>query len=161
MTLFQIPHAPIPQRDPPDHGPGSYRGFSKWFRNAIGSWQNAEFRAGRLERPTQCLACWQSGGEIIAHLEDYERPLDIDPLCVRCHLVLHSRRRNPGAWERYRAAIRAGAIFPPLTHRKAFGNIGRFLRALELKDRLLLSEHDAGFTYGPPRGPTYLDTLLD
>jgi hypothetical protein len=144
--------------------PGSYRGSSKEKRNAVGLWQNREFRAGRLTRPTTCCSCGLSGPGvvIIAHLEDYDRPTAIDPLCVRCHLVLHSRYKRREAWERYRAAIRAGAVFPAWTHATGFGGLQTFLRALETRQRGLLSEYDAaGFTYGPKRGPGYLDTITD
>lgn len=92
----------------------SYNGFSGEYRLKIGRFQEAEFAAGRAKRPTKCLACGQTEGRIIAHLEDYDDPIQgIMGLCNRCHLMVHCRFRAPEMWDGYRAAIRAGIRYRP------------------------------------------------
>lgn len=47
-----------------------------------------EIRAGRLVRPDTCQWCG-AGGKIIAHHEDYSKPIDIKWICMSCN-TMHS-----------------------------------------------------------------------
>jgi hypothetical protein len=126
----------------------SYRGFSGEKRAEVQRWLNAEFKAGRLTRPSKCAACGQSAGIVDSHCEDYDKPAEFVGLCVRCHLSLHCRFRDREAWEWYRVAVSRGAVFEPL-HSRALGPIAQMLK-LRVVPR-----------YGPQRGHTYLDTITD
>lgn len=94
-----------------------YNGFSPEQRDRSQHWLNAQFAAG-LPRPTRCQACGQEHGAIDYHTEDYSEPFGPHihgfSLCYRCHIILHCRRRNPAAWDRYREALRNGWRFPPM-----------------------------------------------
>lgn len=50
---------------------------------------NAAVAAGRLVRPTVCERCG-GGGKIEGHHADYDRPLDVEWLCSRCHRRHHA-----------------------------------------------------------------------
>lgn len=74
-------------------------------------------REGRMCRPTACEACGvtpntdayrkrRSG--IVFHHHDYDKPLDVIPLCLRCHTLVHR-----GAL----AEPRTGRIYPRWTGR--------------------------------------------
>lgn len=47
-------------------------------------------RKGELDRPDRCEGCG-GDGRIEAHHDDYEKPLDVEFLCRKCHHYLHSR----------------------------------------------------------------------
>lgn len=50
-------------------------------------------RIGALTRPTRCSVC-RSTRKIVAHHDNYTRPLDVVWVCQICHADLH---REPGA----------------------------------------------------------------
>lgn len=80
-----MPHAGD-QCDPPRRrfriGPRS-----EWFDRAHGAVRDA-IDAGELTRPDRCDECGMQR-EIVAHHDDYARPLDVRWLCRRCHLAWH------------------------------------------------------------------------
>jgi hypothetical protein len=89
-----------------------YNGFSSHQRQRAQNWLNKEWDAGRLPRPSNCVACGQTEGKIEAHAEDYGEPFrpgvtDAFHLCQKCHRKVHARPRNEGAWREYRAKIEA------------------------------------------------------
>lgn len=100
-----------------------YNGFAVDLQYASTPFQNAAFRTGHLLKPTVCSICGFSDlndlkgrGYIYAHLERYDRPLEIHPACKRCHAALHARFRDPGRWLRIvNANYRAGAWFTLLS----------------------------------------------
>ena len=63
------------------------------------------------------MGCGQDRGVIGGHSEDYGEPFDDHigafGLCYCCSMMVHCRFRYPDAWDRYRAAVRKGAIFEP------------------------------------------------
>lgn len=82
-----------------------YNGASWAERCAVTPIQNAMFRSGQLVRPTVCTICGFSdparingSGYIFAHLERYDRPAELFPVCKRCHAALHARFREPERW---------------------------------------------------------------
>lgn len=105
----------------------SYNGFPPAQRNRAQAWLRAEWASGRLAEPRRCCACGQTDGVIDAHAEDYSEPFgagktDEFHLCFTCHMMVHCRFKNLDAWDRYRAAVRAGKRFPGAQSR----NFGRF-----------------------------------
>jgi hypothetical protein len=50
-------------------------------------------RSGKLTRPTSCPKCGRSDSRIEGHHADYERPLDVEWLCFRCHRALHQAQK--------------------------------------------------------------------
>jgi hypothetical protein len=89
-----------------------YNGFAGKQRNRAQRWLNKEWSAGRLARPSECVACGQTEGIIEAHAENYSEPFragvtDAFHLCKRCHTKVHARSRNEKAWREYRAKIEA------------------------------------------------------
>ena len=48
----------------------------------------SEMRAGRLIRPDNCSRCDEER-KVIAHHEDYSKPLEVQWLCRSCHSFVH------------------------------------------------------------------------
>lgn len=83
----------------------SYNGFTPAERAVGGMIQERAFRSGVVPRPTKCSACGATN-RIIAHLEDYARPLDaIIPLCNPCHYAVHARFTKPSSFDRRHALV--------------------------------------------------------
>jgi hypothetical protein len=93
----------------------SYNGFSGEQRLRAQAWLNKEYKAGRLVRPSVCVACGQRQGVIDTHTEDYSFPfgphINAHGLCYRCHLILHCRFRAPRAWQSYCDSLAQGVRF--------------------------------------------------
>jgi hypothetical protein len=90
-----------------------YNGFSGRQRQRAQNWLNREWDAGRLARPSKCVACGQTTGVIDARAEDYSDPFragvtDRFHFCRICHSMMRLRSTNPKAWSDYRAKIEAG-----------------------------------------------------
>ena len=47
-------------------------------------------RDGKLIRPDICENCGVTGKKIQAHHEDYDKPLDVNWLCIPCHRKRHN-----------------------------------------------------------------------
>jgi hypothetical protein len=125
-----------------------YNGFTTAQRNRAQRWLNQEWSVGRLARPSKCVACGQTEGVIDAHAEDYSEPFaagktDGHHLCFTCHMMLHCRFREPDAWDRYRSAIEAGAMFEPFRIRNWWGFKHAFL-GLAIRRRLAVARKSAG-----------------
>lgn len=58
-------------------------------------WQKVcrAIRAGKIEKKANCQTCGEKSK--IAHHENYDKPLDVLWLCVRCHNALHGITRRP------------------------------------------------------------------
>lgn len=132
----------------------SYNGFAPDQRRRALAWLNREYAAGRRTRPIRCEACGQDRGPIDAHSENYGEPFGPHiggfAVCYRCHMALHCRFRNPLAWDRYKADIRAGKIFHPIGR-----NFGTFT-----EETLNRFGHGVPFAQGEPKARTFLDGLL-
>jgi hypothetical protein len=50
---------------------------------------NYALRKGVLVKSVECEECG-GGGEIVAHHEDYSKPLEVKWLCPKCHMRLHA-----------------------------------------------------------------------
>ena len=49
---------------------------------------NNAIRDGRIERPSYCEGCFQEKF-VEGHHPDYDKPLEVDWLCKKCHRELH------------------------------------------------------------------------
>lgn len=90
----------------PRHWERPYNGWSWSERCAVNPLQRAMFGSGELIRPTVCSICGFSrpdqlngSGFIYSHLERYDRPAEIYPVCKRHHADLHSRFAQPLRWQ--------------------------------------------------------------
>jgi len=54
---------------------------------------SSKTRTGRIKKPGICSQCG-SGGIIHAHHEDYNKPLEVEWLCQKCHKKLHREKRS-------------------------------------------------------------------
>jgi len=56
-------------------------------------------KTGVLKRPARCSECGRRNGRIVAHHENYERPLEVVWLCDSCHKLIHgAQRREYAEW---------------------------------------------------------------
>lgn len=72
---------------------------------------------GKLLHPEVlgCNRCKQKQGLIDYHNHNYETPdTHLEPLCYRCHLVLHAERKCPKEVEEYFDGVAQGNQWPPL-----------------------------------------------
>ena len=46
--------------------------------------------SGKLSRPRNCSKCGTSKGRIVAHHEDYDKPLEVIWVCSKCHAGIHT-----------------------------------------------------------------------
>ena len=54
---------------------------------------------GVLKRPARCSWCGRRNCRIVAHHEQYERPLEVEWICDTCHNRLHTaQRREYAEW---------------------------------------------------------------
>ncbi len=83
----------------------AYNGFSGAQRGKASAWLLKMYRSGQIERPAECCACGQREGVLHHHAEDYSEPfgphLTAYPICIRCHMKLHRRHKDPVAWKLY------------------------------------------------------------
>lgn len=106
-------------RNPRTYSLPHYNGFDDAARRAVTPIQNAAISGGRMTRPTTCCICGFSDpaqprgrGFVYCHLEDYNAPFDIYPVCKRHHADLHARFREPERWAKVvRQYGRAGEWF--------------------------------------------------
>jgi hypothetical protein len=82
------------------------------YRHTVKAIQNGEIpHAADLG----CNRCKQTEGIIHYHNHDYSHPTKyLEPLCWRCHMILHSIKRNPEAVNDYWTSIFLGKIWPPV-----------------------------------------------
>lgn len=90
---------------------------------------------GLLDKPTKCRPCGQDKGIIQSHNKDYDVTLAytqrlingvatadeiaaikdaLVPICWRCHMIYHSKKKNMGAYRKYVKEIQAGKMWPPV-----------------------------------------------
>lgn len=93
-----------------------YNGFSGAERNKADYIQKKAIAKGELVVEQKCCMCGQTEGLIMRHMENYSNPLDLNaiiPMCVECHLKLHSRFSKPVMWIKHCLAVRAGYVSTP------------------------------------------------
>ena len=110
----------------------SYNGFNGEQRARAQSWLNSQWRSGAIARPVACIACGQTAQPIDAHAEDYSEPFrkgvtDAFHVCFICHMMVHSRHRNPQAWLVYRLMVESGGRAIPLGGRHFLNFQQKFL----------------------------------
>ena len=116
----------------------NYKKWSAQFRQASLKLTNKAKAMGWIPQPKTCNRCAQDKGIIHLHNEDYDVtfytleevfnrfPVEItademqkvnsvlEPLCWRCHMMHHSKGRNPKAVEGYFKQVANGRQWPPV-----------------------------------------------
>lgn len=90
-----------------------YNGFTGEYRNKVGQKINRMVKAGQMVIPNKCDICGQTKGVMVPHLEDYYQIQTAVPVCVCCHMILHSRFSRPNRWINLLHAVREGKMSPP------------------------------------------------
>lgn len=65
---------------------GSTRGTTRTAHSIVAN----AIKSGKLVRPERCQGCLELK-PVQAHHDDYDKPLDVQWLCQRCHSRLHAR----------------------------------------------------------------------
>jgi len=116
----------------------SYKKWSADFRRRSLKYTQQAQKMGWIPYPKKCNRCGQVHGIIHTHNEDYDVtfytldevfnrfPISItseelerlnmvlEPLCWRCHMMHHSKRRAPKAVKQYFQDVASGKQFPPV-----------------------------------------------
>ena len=116
----------------------NYKKWSAQFRRESLKLTNKAKKMGWIKNPKVCSICHQEEGIIHLHNEDYDVtfytlekafnrfPVTIQkdelqnikdvliPLCWRCHMMHHSKRRNKQAVEDYFIEVSNGKQYPPV-----------------------------------------------
>jgi len=77
----------------------------------------AEIKAKRLMRPKElgCNRCKQKQGIIHYHNHNYSDPvMYLEPLCFRCHQILHAAVHSPEKAKKYSKGVTNGDQWPPI-----------------------------------------------
>lgn len=114
---------------------GRWRKWSGEERTKSFNMTAKALRKGLIPFASQCRVCGQTEGILMYHNKNYDvtlaflpkllagtaSPEEIDairevlvPLCWRCHMIYHSYWRNPAAYKRYFAEVKAGKMYPPV-----------------------------------------------
>ena len=143
-----------------------YNGFPGAQRIRARKWLNAEYAAGRRQRPTRCDACTQTAGLIQAHSEDYSSPfgdhIGAYGLCYVCHMMIHCRFRAPGVWRRYQDRVRSGWRVVPRQARADWGLVLSVLRGGEFSwEGARTPAPDILDRIDPPRDPATTPAFVE
>jgi hypothetical protein len=96
----------------------SYKQWSGEERLASLKKTKAAISRGEIPPATKCQRCNQTKGIIQYHNHDYSDPIKyLEPLCWRCHMMLHSEHRWPDAVKRYFEEVASGKQYPPVYRR--------------------------------------------
>lgn len=115
--------------------------FKKWSgaeRERSLKLTNKAKAMGLLEEPKKCRVCGQTEGILMTHNKNYDVTLKyvpkmiagtatqeeieavkevLVPLCWRCHMIYHSKHRNPKAYKKYFEEVKDGKkVYPPVYH---------------------------------------------
>lgn len=92
-------------------------------------------KAGLIKYPRECSICGQTKGILMTHNKNYDVTLKylpkllegsanemeikqvhevLMPICWRCHMILHSYKRNPNACREYFNEVKNGKQYPPV-----------------------------------------------
>jgi hypothetical protein len=104
-------------------GLSNYNGFTGKQREASLRRVHKLWDSGEVPRPAKCDACFQTEGAIHGHSEDYSNDDVHIPICITCHLILHTRFQQPQLWDLYKKAVRYGFRGVPLEQRNALYRI--------------------------------------
>jgi hypothetical protein len=88
-----------------------YNGFTGKERDAAYQIQKQMRDRGLISWDNKpCDICGVIGGLIMPHQENYADPYAFWPLCVECHMKLHSRFNNPTAWLKHLDKVTHGFV---------------------------------------------------
>lgn len=81
-----------------------YNDFPPNARTKAGQWYRRQVASGLLVVDDNCMTCG-SPQRVNGHSEDYSSPygphIGAFDLCWFCHMMIHCRKRNLIAWDRY------------------------------------------------------------
>ncbi|KKN69310.1 hypothetical protein LCGC14_0441680 [marine sediment metagenome] len=60
-------------------------------KNKAGEIFRYAIRVGKIIRPTNCSSCNKYSKRIEGHHEDYDKPLEVEWLCRKCHIAEHKK----------------------------------------------------------------------
>lgn len=86
---------------------GPYNGFSGEMRVLADRKIKVAIKLGLIPAPSQCSVCGTKEERIDYHAEDYCRPLQVAPICMKCHMALHNRLRSSGFAESWNRRVRS------------------------------------------------------
>lgn len=96
-------------------GMRDYKGWTHAQRMASLYKTKKAIAQGIIPPPTVCNRCGQTEGLIDYHNHDYSDPIIfLEPLCYRCHMVLHCEYRAPEICMKYWTEIDSGKRWPPI-----------------------------------------------
>jgi len=73
-------------------------------------------RRGDIPAPKKCARCGQVDGILHYHNHDYSDPIKhVEPLCWRCHMMVHSAKLAPDPVASYFTAVASGKRWPPVS----------------------------------------------
>jgi ribosomal protein S27AE len=61
-------------------------------------------KEGLLIKPDNCERCGKATDKLVKHHSDYDKPIDIEWLCNKCHSIEHANK--PRATEEFQLVIR-------------------------------------------------------
>jgi hypothetical protein len=70
--------------------------LSHGYKSTVAVKVHNAVKAGILIKPEECSRC-NGHYYLIAHHEDYSRPLNVDWLCQSCHKEVHKNKKGGGA----------------------------------------------------------------
>jgi hypothetical protein len=93
-----------------------FRGWSAQGRQESYAKTRQAITDGLIPPARRCKRCGQTEGLVQYHNEDYSDPIKyLEPLCYRCHMMLHSEHLNPEAVTQYwREVFTEGKRYPPV-----------------------------------------------
>lgn len=113
----------------------NYKGWTGEQRELSLKLTNRAKKLGLLEQPHKCKFCGQEKGILHTHNENYGVTLELVPkmlngtatkeeiekvksvlwpICWRCHMIWHSKRRAPKQVEKYFEEVKNGKQYPPV-----------------------------------------------
>lgn len=80
------------------HPESSKKAITKWAKSNPQHYgiRKKLFRAvasGKLVKPDACSECG-TVGRVVGHHEDYDKPLNVQWVCSRCHYAIHEEKRR-------------------------------------------------------------------
>jgi hypothetical protein len=93
----------------------SYKGWSAEQRMESFRKTMKAIEDGVIPKAHTCNRCGQKEGIIQYHNEDYSDPIKyLEMLCWRCHMMHHSKKRNPEAVANYFREVAEGKQYKPV-----------------------------------------------
>jgi hypothetical protein len=100
-----------------------YNGWSGSQRMASFRLLQKAMADGSFTYDPRCDMCSLAEGTIQLHNEDYSIPTSAVPICVECHMLLHTRFTHPNRWLRHCLMVARGGRSKP------WRSVGHYFKA--------------------------------